>query len=180
MGPYDPTTGTQYNSFKQAAAARSILGLTEANAVEFGLVVPTAADRPSLTNKQIAVRNAQPTETSPGVWEYGWTVEDIPDAELRANMAPLSRAQFAGALALSGAVTAGEARAWGKNGDLPSFAITAIENSGMTDDEKLLATIKAESATEIDRTSPIVALLQAAKSLTDAQVDALFITGAAL
>lgn len=100
--------------------------------------------------------------------------------EVRAAMPPLSRAQFAGALALSGAVTAGEARAWCKNGDLPSFAITAIENSGMTDNEKLLATIKAESATEIDRTSPIVALLQAAKSLTDAQVDALFTTGAAL
>ena len=50
----------------------------------------------------------------------------------------------------------------------------------MTDNEKLLATIKAESATEVERLSPIVSLLQAAKGLTDDQVDSLFKTGAAI
>jgi hypothetical protein len=171
MKYWHPETQQKFRSKVEAQSVLKVLSPV--------LVEPTTADQPTITAAQRLVRNAAPTEVD-GAWVYGWTVEDLTDEEARAKMAPLSRAQFAGALALSGAVTAAEARAWGKNGDLPSFAITAIENSSMTADEKLLATIKAESATEIDRTSPIVALLQAAKSLTDAQVDALFTTGAAL
>ncbi|MBM1556661.1 hypothetical protein JQV19_08375 [Sulfitobacter mediterraneus] len=126
---------------------------------------------------------ACPDNIGPG-WGYGggnWSEPPAPSAdEARAKLRPLSRAQFAGALALSGTVTAAEARAWGKNGDLPSFVIAAIEGSDMSDNEKLLATIKAESAIEIERLSPIVALLRAAKGLTDDQVDTLFTTGAAI
>ena len=161
-------------SFRSRQEAQSVLKIAGAVLVE-----PTIAEPPTITVSQRLVRNTTPTKVG-GAWVYGWTVENLTDEEARARMAPLSRAQFASALTLGSVITAAEARAWAKSGDLPSFAIAAIENSGMTDNEKLLATIKAESATEIDRTDPVVSLLQAAKSLTDAQVDDLFNAGAAL
>lgn len=161
-------------SFRSRSEAQRILNIAGASLVE-----PITAEAPTITANQRLTRNATPTEVG-GVWTYGWTVESLTDAEAREAMPPLSRAQFAGALALSGTVTAAEARAWGKNGDLPSFVIAAIEGSGMSDNEKLLATIKAESAIEIERLSPIVALLRGAKGLTEDQVDGLFSVGASI
>ena len=166
MSYYHPETNQTF--FSKQEAQRALRQLSPE------LVEPVAETRPTLTAIQRATLDENPKNVG-GVWTRQWTVTTIPAARIK-----LSRAQFAIALAGAGTITEAEAEAWAASGELPTFAADAIANSGMTAAEKMGARIKAKAAVEIDRTSPIVALLQAAKSLADAQVDAMFITGAAL
>jgi hypothetical protein len=167
---YNPTTDKVYKD----ARAVGIQGLSADNCGAHGLVVPEIEDKPTLTPIQRATLDATPTNIN-GTWVRKWTTTTIPAAQIK-----LSRAQFAISLAGAGIITASEAEAWAANGELPTFASDAIANSGMSATEQMGARIKAKAAVEIDRTSPIVTLLQASLSLTDAQVDALFVAGAVL
>ena len=113
---YNPTTHKEVSSGKKIG----VLGMNADNCAGHGFVVYAIAPHPDTSITQRAVLDDRPTEIG-GVWLKGWTVIDLSAEDARAIMPALSRAQFAGALALSGTVTAAEARAWGKNGDLPSF-----------------------------------------------------------
>ena len=177
MGPYHPETQMQFGSFEQAGAALGHLGLNEDNGGYYGLVVPTVAERPAITSRQRATKDKVPRREG-GAWVYGWTVEDIPDSEMRADMPPLSSYQFAMALALGGVISEADAEAWAVEGALPTSALNAINNNPtLTDAEKLGARIKARQAKQIHRVSPIIDMLQAEWQLTDEQVDALFVAG---
>jgi hypothetical protein len=167
---YDPATDKIYKD----ARATGIMGLNADNCGDHGLVVPATEARPALTVIQRASLNEKPTNVE-GAWVRQWIVTTMDAAQIS-----LSRAQFAIALAGAGIITADEAEVWAARGELPQFATDAITNSGMTAAQQMAARIKAKAAVQIDRTSPIVALLQGAKQQTDAQVDALFYAGAVI
>jgi hypothetical protein len=172
---YNPQTQRVFASGKAAGH----LGMTPETCGDFGLVAFSTEPYPTVTAMQTAALDDLPTEVG-GVWARRWTVTDLPAGEARARMVPLSRAQFAIALAAAGVITETEADAW-LDGVVPAFALAAINaHPTWTDAEKMAARFKAKAPGEIDRTNPIVSLLQAAKSLTDAQVDALFIAGAGI
>lgn len=84
MGPYDPTTSTQYGSFKQASSVLRVLGLNAKNCSNYGLTVPSVADRPVITASQRLVRDTLPTEVN-GEWVYSWTITQKPFAEAQAD-----------------------------------------------------------------------------------------------
>ena len=111
------------------------------------------------------------------------TKEDIwgpePTAAERALIArqalePVTRTQFAIALAASGVITAEDAVNFAGGNSLPAFAEAAISNSGLSGVEQMAAKVKALSVLNIHRDNPIVALMRDAKGLTDLQVDDLF------
>lgn len=94
----------------------------------------------------------------------------------------VSRLQFATALALEGVIPATEAEAWAGGNAIPQIAADAIEQSNISDTEKMAARIRAIGATEIPRASSLVAMLQTHPevNMTDAQADALFALAASL
>lgn len=92
----------------------------------------------------------------------------------RKALQPVTRTQFAIALAAQGIINTEEAINFAGGNGLPAFAEAAIANSGMDGIEQMAATVKALSVLNIRRDNPIVAVMQAAKELTDIQVDALF------
>lgn len=96
----------------------------------------------------------------------------------RNALVPVTRMQFAIAIAANGIITAQEAKDFAGGNSLPAFAIIAIQNSGLSQTEQMAAEIKALAAITIQRMNPVVLIMQRAKSLTDAQVDGLFKTAA--
>lgn len=92
----------------------------------------------------------------------------------RKALQPVTRTQFAIALAAQGVINTEEAINFAGGNGLPSFAEAAIANSGMSGIEQMAASVKALSVLNIHRDNPIVALMQDAKELSDIQVDALF------
>lgn len=95
---------------------------------------------------------------------------EIPDS--------VSRLQFATALMAAEIITAKEAEDWAGGNAIPAIASAAIDGSKMSAVEKAAARIAARGAVTIPRDSGLVMLLQAAKKMTDAQVDALFTAAA--
>lgn len=98
--------------------------------------------------------------------------------QIRAAMPPVTRMQFAIALARFGVISGAEAKAFGPGNALPSVAVAAIQNSPLSEADKLEAEIKALSAETIRRTNPLITMMQAATVLTDEQADNLFATAA--
>lgn len=94
--------------------------------------------------------------------------------------AVVTRLQFATALMAAGIITPAEAEAWAGGNAIPQLAADAIAASDLTDVEKAAARIRAIGATEIPRSSTLIAMLQAELGLTDAEADALFVQAAAL
>ncbi|MBV6637032.1 MAG: hypothetical protein KI788_14145 [Mameliella sp.] len=92
--------------------------------------------------------------------------------EARAG-AVLSRTEFALASQAAGIITKTEATAWLAGGTIPAAAAAAL--AFIPDQtERDEAEIRFIGAQQIDRTNPIISLLQAHLSLTDGEVDALF------
>ena len=96
------------------------------------------------------------------------------EAELRALIPPVSRMQFAIALAMNGIVTPEEAKDFAGGTALPAMAKVAIQQSNLSDMEKMAAEIKALGAADIRRMNPLILMLQQAVPMTDEQADALF------
>lgn len=92
----------------------------------------------------------------------------------RKELAPVTRTQFAIALAAQGVISTEEAIDFAGGNSLPGFAEAAITHSGLSGVEQMAAKVKALSVLTIHRDNPIVALMRDAKGLTDAQVDDLF------
>ncbi len=90
----------------------------------------------------------------------------------------LTRVQFAIAAFAAGIITEQEAEDWAGPGTLPALAMSAIATLDPADQGP--ARIRFRGANEIRRTDAFIALLQAAASLTDTQVDDLFRAGMAL
>lgn len=86
--------------------------------------------------------------------------------------ASLSKTDFAIALMGAGLITSAEANAWLSSGTLPSAASTAL--ASIPTAQRTEAELRFRGANEIDRTNPLISILAAGASLTDAQVDALF------
>ena len=114
--------------------------------------------------------------------KYGLTVgsKEPAASETISRFATLSSYQFAMALTLHQIITPVEAEAWAVEGTLPSSAVTAINKSNFSETEKLGIRIRARKPDSINRVSPIIDLLKVEWELTDAQVDALFVTGAGI
>lgn len=129
---------------------------------------------------EVTVRPASNFEWVDGTWVEGAPPPPPTEAEIRARIAPISRMQFAIALASTGVITAAEAKAFAPGNALPQMASNAIAASGMSDTQKLEAEIKALAADSIRRTNPIVAMMQAVAGLSDEAVDTLFITAAGI
>lgn len=94
------------------------------------------------------------------------------DAELRAAWRPgasLSRAEFCIALKRAGVLSAQEAKVAAK-GDWPASFAAAL--AGVTDADE--AEILWAGVGTVERTHPLLIVLQAASGLTDEQIDALF------
>lgn len=111
--------------------------------------------------------------TDEEVWGKPLTEEEQ-ILEDRKKVLPVTRTQFAIALAAQGIVSPQEAKDFAGGNALPTFATEAIEGSSMSAVEKMAAEIKALSVLLIRRDNPIVSLLAASKSLTEVQVDNLF------
>lgn len=99
-------------------------------------------------------------------------------ADVRAALAPygypcssITRRQFYQQCAIAGIITEAEALAVA-NGTLPA-ALATIVNS-MPADQQFGAKMLLIWATEFDRNHPMVAVIAAARNMTDAQVDAFF------
>ena len=92
----------------------------------------------------------------------------------RQALEPVTRTQFAIALAASGIISAEDAVNFAGGNSLPAFAQAAITSSGLSDVEQMAATVKALSVLNIHRDNPVVSLMRDAKGLTDLQVDDLF------
>lgn len=100
--------------------------------------------------------------------------------EARASIQPVTRMQFSIALAVQGIVTAEEAKDFAGGTALPALAKLAIQESGLSETEKMAAEIRALGASEVRRTNPLVLMLQRAVPMTDEQADALFAAAAAI
>jgi len=92
----------------------------------------------------------------------------------RQALKPVTRTQFAIALAAQGIISAEDAVNFAGGNSLPPFAQAAITSSGLSGVEQMAATVKALSVLNIHRDNPVVSLMRDAKGLTDLQVDDLF------
>jgi len=115
-----------------------------------------------------------------GLWRLSWAQRDMTAEELatvRADMA-VSRMQLTIALASMEIITPAEAEGWVGGTSLPLVAVTAINASPLSDVEKMGARIKALGAQNVHRNNPLTKMIQTAASLTEEQVDQLFINAA--
>ncbi|MEI4485589.1 hypothetical protein V8J36_05260 [Frigidibacter sp. MR17.14] len=152
--------------------------------IENGVVVQSWLDVDSLDalaakydlgGTEFETVDAVPGQVRQGDGSFAWPE---PSAEvLRAGMV-LTDLQFAMVSAATGVMTFAEAEAWVARGELPALAVAAI--SALPEDQQPYARIRFAGARVLARLDPFIPALQAAASLTDEQVDALFIDGAAL
>jgi hypothetical protein len=100
---------------------------------------------------------------------------------LNAISQPLSAAQLAAALLLLGKITAPEARAFGRSGEVPTTimmgVVSALTAAGLSADQRELALIKFESATDYHRDNPLTLIIGGVLSMDAAALDTLWITG---
>lgn len=128
---------------------------------DFNVVPVALTDPPSITARQ---RLEQGTpELVDGEWQQRWTVTDIPDAEYRAGIAPVTMRQARLALLAGGHLANAET------------ALNALPSP-----QKEAALIEWEYASEIRRDSALVTGIGAALGLTELEIDTLFETAAAL
>lgn len=113
------------------------------------------------------------------VWGPPKTKEEIA-AKKRAGMPPVTRMQFAIALAVGGIISAQEAKDFSGGNALPALATRAIAASKLNDIEKMVAEIRALGAPNVSRLNPLVLLLQAAVPMSDEEADILFESAAAI
>ena len=92
-------------------------------------------------------------------------------AQMRAQ-ASLDRTDFQEALFDAGIITEAELLAWA-GGQVPASVDTDLSNA-LSGSDLVKARARVMSAQTINRMHDLVLLLQAARSLTDEQVDALF------
>lgn len=100
-----------------------------------------------------------------------------PAVALRAEMV-LTDIQFAQVLLIAGILTAQEAEGWVASGQIPAVALAAIATLPV--EQQPFARIRFAGARTILRTDPFMALLQSVAGVSDAQLDAMFVQGAAL
>lgn len=115
------------------------------------------------------------------IWDALNAAENVPDAAVPPTPVPQSVTdiQFALACVASGLMTAQEAEDWVGAGVLPSAVTSAI--SAITDQQTLAAVrIRIRGARVIERSNLVIDLLQQHLGLSAAQVDAVFVTAAAL
>lgn len=145
---------------------------------EYAYVFP--APQPAVTNLQVA-REIAPVLTSKGHYEQRWEVaplftEYVDENEVVHTVAE-QEAEFLEAERLAKvpqAVSMRQARLALLGADLLDDITTAITALGQA------AAIEWEYATEVQRNSPLIAMVQSNNALTDRQIDDLFVAASAL
>lgn len=116
------------------------------------------------------------------------TTKEVPDEEVwgkpltkeeqvvedRKHLRPMSRTQFAIALASKKILTTQEAVDFAGGNSIPVFAVKEIEGSKLSDLERLSVTIEALSSLDIKRADPIVDFIRLGRGLSDANMDEVF------
>ena len=90
----------------------------------------------------------------------------------RRAAASLSRTEFAIALAGAAVISEQEAEDWAMGTGIPPIALAGLE--AMPEADRFAARVEMRSAQTINRSAPMIGLLQSAAGLADAQVDQLF------
>jgi hypothetical protein len=129
--------------------------------------------QPVIGPGQKAVRSDLPVHTN-GVSAYQWTVTSLDSddlADLRASTT-IDRVDFAEALFDDGQLTEAELLEWA-TGQVPS-SVDANLSAILSGAALAKARARVMSAQTVNRNNDIVLLLQAARQLTDAQVDSYF------
>lgn len=119
--------------------------------------------------------------TAGRVVSIGWTYDGTnfvpPDvAPEPEEFSPLNRTQFAQSLFIAGVITSSEAISFVSRNSLPQIAIDVI-NAVVDPNEKAMLQINLYGFETVQRAGDLMAKLQTAASLTDAQVDDLFRSG---
>lgn len=171
------------NQFRAARASEGIsarLDISVEAAAAHGRRPVTVDPKPSVAPGEVAERHTAAVEVD-GALTLGWSVRAMTEEELaayRGRMKPLSKAQFAIAVAGAGVITPTEAADWVKGDRLPEFAVTAI--AALPREQRDFAEIRFYSVGTIGRNNPLVEMLRQAAGVTAAQLDAIFEQGATL
>lgn len=110
-------------------------------------------------------------------WDGEAWVYVAPPAALLADQSPVSHAQMAAALAMTGIISDAEAIGW-INGTLPAKITAAIAT--LPEEQRLIATLRALRPTIVEPTDSIVAMLAEEEVKTEAEMVALFQLAASL
>jgi hypothetical protein len=117
---------------------------------------------------------ADPTEgvNAEGEWEKVWPLLDMP-VEDRRSQAFMSRRSFALVALGEGWVTEAEAIAWAAGQAIPAW-VEQIIDANIPEASRALVKIQTLTDVDVKRTGQLMPMLQAAKGVSDAELDALF------
>jgi hypothetical protein len=138
---------------------------------EFGVIRRYKESREILGQYQT---HGEPTESvdESGDWVKTWSAEDRPVEDCR-QIASLSRKDFALVSLAQGWITEQEAVSWAAGQSIPSWVEDIIDQNIPSADR---AEIKIQTLTDpvVKRTGTLMPMLQAVKSVSDAELDAVF------
>lgn len=118
--------------------------------------------------------HGEPTESvnADGAWEKAWPLVDMP-TEARREQAFMPRRDFALASMEEGWVTEAEAIAWAAGQAIPAW-VEQIIDANIPEASRALVKIQTLTDADVRRTGQLMPMLQAAKGVSDAELDALF------
>jgi len=130
---YDENANVLYRSAKDAGRRLKIMGLTEDNCADHGLVVPVVPEKPPVAATQTVRRSEMPVKKGL-TWEFEWIVEDKPVENVKAAINLERDRRIAAGVAFNGKTFQSDPASIENIGNVATAALSYIVSGGAADE----------------------------------------------